>query len=171
MGEAVHAHGGLWIAPAAPGFDARQVGGTTVVERRDGATLRARARRRDGLVARRGRPDQLERVQREHPHRAEPQLRLALPASVVADVRGARLPEVREFDSSEPAATGVSYGLPLLGGSGAVLRRGPPALSQTLAVTWPPRSRSHSSRVRRSPNSRLVAPPTRVYGRVEEDLT
>ena len=35
---------------------------------------------------------------------------------VVADVRGARLPELRDFDSSEPAATGVNYGLPLLGG-------------------------------------------------------
>ncbi len=40
MGESVHAHGGLWIAPAAPGFDARLVGGTTIVERNDGETLR-----------------------------------------------------------------------------------------------------------------------------------
>ena len=39
--EAIHARGGLWIAPAAPGFDARLVGGTSVVERRGGATLRA----------------------------------------------------------------------------------------------------------------------------------
>jgi hypothetical protein len=35
---------------------------------------------------------------------------------VLADVRGASLPELREFDSSEPAPTGVNYGLPLLGG-------------------------------------------------------
>jgi hypothetical protein len=40
MGALVHANQGMWIAPAAPGFDARLVGGTTVVERRDGATLR-----------------------------------------------------------------------------------------------------------------------------------
>lgn len=40
MGAAVHAHGGLWIAPAAPGFDARMVGGTSVVERADGAIFR-----------------------------------------------------------------------------------------------------------------------------------
>ena len=33
-----------------------------------------------------------------------------------ADARGARLPELRDFDSSEPAATGVNYGVPLLGG-------------------------------------------------------
>ena len=32
--------GGLWIAPAAPGFDARMIGGRTIVERRDGATLK-----------------------------------------------------------------------------------------------------------------------------------
>ncbi|MFC5994857.1 hypothetical protein ACFQE5_11620 [Pseudonocardia hispaniensis] len=40
MGEAVHRHDGLWVAPFAPGFDARRVGGTSVVDRRDGATLR-----------------------------------------------------------------------------------------------------------------------------------
>ena len=36
----VHASAGIWIAPAAPGFDARLVGGTTVVSRDDGQTLR-----------------------------------------------------------------------------------------------------------------------------------
>ena len=33
MSAEVHEQGGLWIAPAAPGFDARLIGGTTVVER------------------------------------------------------------------------------------------------------------------------------------------
>ena len=37
MGELVHANGGLWIAPAAPGFDARLIGGERVVEREGGA--------------------------------------------------------------------------------------------------------------------------------------
>ena len=41
MGKLAHDQGGLWIAPVAPGFDARKLGGTRVVERRDGATLRA----------------------------------------------------------------------------------------------------------------------------------
>jgi Glycosyl hydrolase family 71 len=41
MGTAVHGGGGLWIAPAAPGFDARLIGGHRVVERGEGATLRA----------------------------------------------------------------------------------------------------------------------------------
>lgn len=40
MTEAVHANGGLWIAPAASGFDARMIGGTTTVDRKDGETLR-----------------------------------------------------------------------------------------------------------------------------------
>ncbi len=40
MGGAVHEHGGIWVAPAAPGFDARLIGGTTVVERKGGETLR-----------------------------------------------------------------------------------------------------------------------------------
>jgi hypothetical protein len=39
MGAAVHARRGLWLAPFAPGFDARLVGGTSVVDRRDGRTL------------------------------------------------------------------------------------------------------------------------------------
>jgi hypothetical protein len=39
MSEAV-GDDGIWIAPAAPGFDARLVGGTRVVPRRDGETLR-----------------------------------------------------------------------------------------------------------------------------------
>jgi Glycosyl hydrolase family 99 len=41
MAAAVHAHGGLWLAPAAPGFDARLVGGTKEVPRKDGEQLRA----------------------------------------------------------------------------------------------------------------------------------
>jgi hypothetical protein len=41
LGAEVHANGDLWIAPVAPGFDARLVGGTMVVPRREGETLRA----------------------------------------------------------------------------------------------------------------------------------
>jgi hypothetical protein len=40
MAQVVHAHNGLWIAPAAPGFDARLIGGTHIVDRKDGQTLR-----------------------------------------------------------------------------------------------------------------------------------
>jgi hypothetical protein len=37
----VHARCGIWIAPVSPGFNAKAVGGTSIVERRNGATLRS----------------------------------------------------------------------------------------------------------------------------------
>ena len=40
MGQAVHARHGLWIAPAAVGFDARGIGGSSVVDRNSGDNLR-----------------------------------------------------------------------------------------------------------------------------------
>jgi len=40
MGAAVHEHRGIWVAPAAPGYDSQLIGGTTVVDRHDGETLR-----------------------------------------------------------------------------------------------------------------------------------
>jgi hypothetical protein len=39
MADSVHEHGGLWVAPVAPGFDARLIGGHRVVDRRRGETL------------------------------------------------------------------------------------------------------------------------------------
>ena len=39
MGAAVHKDGGIWIPPAAPGFNATQVGGTTTVDRKNGDTF------------------------------------------------------------------------------------------------------------------------------------
>jgi len=41
MSETIHQHGGFWLAPAASGFDARLVGGTSRVDRKQGETLRA----------------------------------------------------------------------------------------------------------------------------------
>jgi hypothetical protein len=40
MANVVRAHCGIWVAPVTPGFDARLVGGRSVVDRRDGTTLR-----------------------------------------------------------------------------------------------------------------------------------
>ena len=40
MSEAIHKAGGIWVAPAAPGFDARLVGGSKAIDRRNGETLR-----------------------------------------------------------------------------------------------------------------------------------
>jgi len=40
MSQAVHQDGGIWIPPAAPGFDATAIGGTTIVSRDNGGTFR-----------------------------------------------------------------------------------------------------------------------------------
>jgi hypothetical protein len=41
FGNAVRAHDGIWVAPAAPGFDARLIGGSSSIDRMNGETLRA----------------------------------------------------------------------------------------------------------------------------------
>ncbi len=115
MGRAIRGQAGLWIAPAAPGFDARLVGGRSVVRRRDGATLRAQLD-----AATQSGPDAVGLISwnefSENTH-VEPSERYGRRyLDVIADVRDASPPELRDFDSSEPAATGVNYGLPLLGG-------------------------------------------------------
>jgi hypothetical protein len=115
LGAAVHARGGIWIPSAAPGFDARKVGGRSVVERRDGATMRSEL---DAAAA--SSPDAVGLISwnefSENTH-VEPSRRYGFRyLRLLGDVRGARLPPPHEFDSSEPAATDVSYGLPLLGG-------------------------------------------------------
>jgi phospholipase C len=114
LGEVVHATGGIWIPPAAPGFDARDVGGTSVVERRDGATLRTEL---DAATS--SAPDAVGLISwnefSENTH-IEPSLEHGSRyLDVVADVRSARLPQPGDFDSSEPAATNVNYGVPLIG--------------------------------------------------------
>lgn len=120
MGNAIHQQGGLWIAPAAPGFDARLVGGTSVVPRRDGATLRTQL---DAATA--SAPDALGLISwnefSENTHIEPSRAYGSRYLEAVEDVRGAELPELPDFDSSEPAATGVSYGLPLLGGFALLL--------------------------------------------------
>jgi hypothetical protein len=143
MSAAVHARDGLWIAPAAPGFDARLVGGRGRVARRDGATLRAELD-----AATRSSPDAVGLISwnefSENTH-IEPSRKYGSRyLQVLAGVRGARLPELRNFDSSEPAATGVNYGMPLFGGAALFLlgsfvffaRRVRRRTSSRLATRW-----------------------------------
>ncbi|TAL07957.1 MAG: hypothetical protein EPO00_08065 [Chloroflexota bacterium] len=40
LADVIRADAGLWLAPVAPGFDARLIGGTRVIDRADGATFR-----------------------------------------------------------------------------------------------------------------------------------
>jgi MYXO-CTERM domain-containing protein len=116
MGRAVHDRGGLWIAPAAPGFDARLVGGSSVVDRRDGQTLR---RRLDGAV--RSNPDAIGIISwnefSENTH-IEPSERYGdRYLEITSDALGAGFRSKAELDSSDSpprAATGIRYGTPLL---------------------------------------------------------
>ncbi len=102
MGEAVHDKGGLWFAPAAPGFDARLVGGESVVPRNGDETLR-----RELDVAQQSAPDALGLISwnefSENTH-VEPSTELGTKAlEAVADFRGAKLQYEGDFDSSAPA--------------------------------------------------------------------
>ena len=112
MSRAVHAHGGLWFAPAAPGFDARLIGGRTVVERKDGETLR-----RQLDVAQGSEPDAIGLISwnefSENTH-VEPSRKHGTSAlEVLADVRGASFEAEDAPDSSE-AVTGGESGPPAL---------------------------------------------------------
>lgn len=101
MARAVDATDGLWIAPAAPGFDARLIGGTTVVERQGGATLR---RQLDAAQA--SSPDAIgliswnEFSENSHVEPSETYGTTAL--EVLADVTGGVPPRLGELDSSQP---------------------------------------------------------------------
>jgi hypothetical protein len=104
MGQAVHDRGGLWIAPAAPGFDARLVGGTRVVDRKDGATLR---RQMDAAIE--SSPDAVGLISwnefSENSHLEPSQTYGTRYLAVLADVLGAKPPAATIFDSSETGAT------------------------------------------------------------------
>ena len=120
--KAVHAHAGLWIAPAAPGFDARMIGGSRVVVRRAGDTLR---RELDEAIS--SSPDAVGLISwnefTENTH-VEPSRRYGMQSlQVLADIRGAQVHTGAGFDSSEPT-TGIGYGLPFLSGLAGVLVTG-----------------------------------------------
>jgi len=102
MRDAVKATGGLWIAPAAPGFDARLIGGTTVVDRKGGDTLR---RELDAAYA--SSPDAIGLIsfnEFSENTAVEPSVNYGNTAlSVLADVTNGRPPQITQFDSSQPA--------------------------------------------------------------------
>jgi hypothetical protein len=109
MSEAVKRTGGLWIAPVAPGFDARMIGGRREVDRRDGRTLRA-----SFAAARHSTPDALGVISwnefSENTH-IEPSERFgASDINVLADLLGVRVDVAVPADSSEPA-DGDHWGL------------------------------------------------------------
>jgi hypothetical protein len=101
MGAAIHERNGLWVAPAAPGFDARLIGGHRVVERADGATLRRQLQTAFGSS-----PDAVGLISwnefSENSH-VEPSLNYRTRAlDVLGDVLDAPGPAAVDFDSSAP---------------------------------------------------------------------
>jgi hypothetical protein len=126
MGRAVHRAGGVWIAPATAGFDARLVGGRKTVPRRSGATLRASL---DAATA--SSPDAIGLVSwneySENSH-IEPSRQYGYQElRTLADVLGshAEISPTAELDSSSSSSpTGTRHALPLLAGLIAVLLGG-----------------------------------------------
>jgi len=104
MSDAIHSNGGIWIAPAAVGFDARKIGGTTVVERQDGKNLQTQFN-----VAIGSSPDAIgliswnefsENSQIEPSENYDKRY-----LNVLAKILHAPGPKVSDFDSSEPGGT------------------------------------------------------------------
>jgi hypothetical protein len=113
MGALVHQTGGLWIAPVVPGFDARLVGGHSVVPRRQGETLRHSL---GAAIA--SSPDAIGLISwnefSENTH-VEPSERYgASSLRQLSDALGAGFVMGADFDSSEPAATDIGHGRPML---------------------------------------------------------
>jgi Glycosyl hydrolase family 99 len=114
MARAVHDRQGLWIAPAAPGYDGRTLGRPTVVPRNDGDTLRTEL---DAAVQ--SSPDAIGLISwnefSENSH-VEPSVHYGRRyLGILTDVRGAHVSARTDLDSSD-ARSGIGYGLPILTG-------------------------------------------------------
>jgi hypothetical protein len=105
FGNAVRANGGIWVAPAAPGFDARLVGGTSSVDRRDGETLRA-----EWNAAINSRPAAVGVISwnefSENTHVEPSKAYGNRYLDVLAELTGAASSPAATVDSSEPSGTG-----------------------------------------------------------------
>jgi hypothetical protein len=127
----VHRAGGLWIAPAAPGFDAQKLGGDRVVPRRGGQTLRLEMNAAMGSS-----PDAIGLISwNEYSENSEVEpsrLTGGTALKVLSSIQHTRPPVVQDFDSSAPS--GFAAGPPqfltlgallvlLAGGSAVMLRR------------------------------------------------
>ncbi len=104
MSQAVHQNGGIWIPPAAPGFDATAIGGTTIVARNNGATFRAEIN-----TAMASSPDALGIISwNEFSENSYIEPSQNYGSTYLDILRGIDfLPQISigQFDSSEPAAT------------------------------------------------------------------
>jgi hypothetical protein len=114
MAEATRARSGLWIAPAAPGFDARRVGGTRVVPRADGETLRQELN-----AAVESLPDAIGLIswnEFSENSQVEPSVRYGRRyVTLLHDIWGTHFSSKTDLDSSD-SRTGIGYGVPILTG-------------------------------------------------------
>jgi hypothetical protein len=146
MSRAIHDRGGLWIAPAASGFDARNVGGTRVVPRLDGNTLRT-----EWQTALDSSPDMIGVISwNEYSENSEIEPTIAFGArylDVVSELTGKGFVFHGNFDSSSTPAHPSRYTPALLVGIAAVL------LTCVGAVAWRRQVRKAAAREKWSTDS------------------
>jgi hypothetical protein len=103
MSSAIHANHGIWIAPAAPGFDAHLLGGTSLVDRKDGETLRTQIN-----TAQLSSPDALGLIswnEFSENSQIEPSVNYKMRSlEVLGEINHMPVPAIADFDSSEPTA-------------------------------------------------------------------
>ena len=101
MSQAIHKNGGLWIAPAAPGFDARLIGGTSVVDRNNGQTFRQEIN-----AAKASSPDALGIISwnefSENSYIEPSQLYGSQYLNILTEIDHTSQPNIPQFDSSIP---------------------------------------------------------------------
>ena len=151
MAGVVHRHGGLWVAPAAAGFEARLIGGHMTVPRRGGATLRASLQAAEGAS-----PDLIGLISwnefSENSHIEPSRMYGMRSLHTLADVLGAQPPTVGDLDSSVSSPTGARHAVPLLGGFAVVLLGGAALLGRRRRATHRTRT-SHTT----DPDERWVS--------------
>ena len=102
MSKAIHSKNGLWIAPAAPGFDSRLLGGTSFVDRKDGDTFRIQLN-----IAQQTSPDALGLISwnefSENSQIEPSQNYQSRSLEVLSEINHLSPPVIPDFDSSEPA--------------------------------------------------------------------
>lgn len=102
MSTTVHENGGLWIAPAAPGFDARLVGGTSIVDRKGGEIFRT-----EFNTAMLSSPDAIGVIswnEFSENTQIEPSVNFSSTyLDILSQINNLPYPDIGEFDSSEPA--------------------------------------------------------------------
>ena len=114
MGAAVHRHGGMWIPSAAPGFDARLIGGTRIVPRNDGRTLQTQM-----AAATAAQPDVIGLISwnefSENSY-VEPSRKYGTRyLEVLAGINGRQVKLATDIDSADPSNGGAGWQVPLLG--------------------------------------------------------